>query len=235
MGTYNRNHKGQATNVLKLGKYGRRGFTRILNETLCNRRLGIEARAILAYLLSKPRDWKPRVWALAKEFRCGKHVIRKGLKNLAVEGYARMVKSGGGYGKAFGYQWQVRESPELSWLDGSKNSSFEISTTKNFDIEKVARIQTNELHKQKSSTNKRDKGASARRASFDFVPKYPYPESEEECYATLEAHGVEIERSYDGNFFEDMVAHNWTINGEPVKDWIKLYEARVDYIMRPRR
>jgi len=98
----------------------------------------------------------------------------------------------------------------------------------------VARIQTNELYKRKSSTNKRDKGATLR-THIDFVPKYPYPESEEECYATLEAHDVEIEPDYDGNFFEDMVAHNWTINGEPVKDWIKLYEARVDYITRPRR
>ena len=233
METYN-GADGAQERIVKIRKYGRRKFTRILNETLCNRQLGIEARGILSHLLSKPFDWKPRVWALAKEFGCNKRVIRKGLKNLEVEGYARLLKFSGGYGKACGSLWQIRESPELPW-PASKIRRVEIRHVENSNVEKVARIQTNELYKRKSSTNKRDKGASARRASFDFVPKYPYPESEEECYATLEARGVETAPDYDGNFFEDMVAHNWTINGEPVKDWIKLYEARVDYIMRPRR
>jgi hypothetical protein len=69
------------------------------------------------------------------------------------------------------------------------------------------------------------------RARFDFVPKYPYPESEEEGYATLEAEGVEIEPDYDGSFFQDMIAHGWMVDGEPVYDWKATYVARVQKIL----
>ena len=153
MEKYNGNHKGQAANILKIGKYGRRGFTRILNETLCNRRLSGMARAIMGYLLSKQHDWKPRVWDLANEFDCCNQVIQKALKNLEAEGYAHLVKFGGGDCKACGSLWQIRESPELPW--GAKSRQRKISTVENLDDREGVSYTNERSYKRKSSTKKR--------------------------------------------------------------------------------
>ena len=61
-----------------------------------------------------------------------------------------------------------------------------------------------------------------------FVPKVRYPETESEMYDTLEQLGISINPDYDGNFFEQMQSSDWTINGEPVWDWIAAYQARLE-------
>lgn len=239
MGTYNGNHKGQAPNILKLGKYGCRGFTRILNEPLNDERLGGLALGVLTYALSKPSNWKLHSWQLAKRFHRGRggHAIGVAMKQLSDAGYARLryerVK-----GRIKRRYWQVRESPELSWPNESKKLHHDFHDEENHDQENC------HDYKRKSFTNERvvqtkerGKVAIAHRASrsrSDFVPKYPYPESEEEGYATLETEGVEIEPSYDGNFFQDMIDHDWMIDGEPVYDWKATYVARVQKILADR-
>jgi hypothetical protein len=64
-----------------------------------------------------------------------------------------------------------------------------------------------------------------------FVPKVPYPETEDEMYATLERRGIEPNPDYDGNFFAQNEASNWTINGKPVVDWPATYQARLEKTM----
>jgi hypothetical protein len=71
---------------------------------------------------------------------------------------------------------------------------------------------------------------SARTVSF-FVPKVRYPETDEEMYDTLERLGIDINPDHDGNFFEQMRASDWTIQGNPVFDWPKTYEARLEVTM----
>jgi len=68
---------------------------------------------------------------------------------------------------------------------------------------------------------------SERTVSF-FVP---YPESEEEMYITLGLYGIEGNPDYDGNFFEQMQASDWTIQGQPVWDWPATYKARLEVTM----
>jgi hypothetical protein len=89
------------------------------------------------------------------------------------------------------------------------------------------------LNKGKKTKNrevKGQKGASsdARTSSFQ---KYPIPESEEEMYETLGELGIEYFPDYDGNFFEDMEKHNWTIRGKPIWDWPAVYKARLKVTM----
>jgi hypothetical protein len=61
-----------------------------------------------------------------------------------------------------------------------------------------------------------------------FVPKVPYPESEDDLYDILEDRGIQIDPDHDGNFFQQMEASDWTIRGEPVFDWIAAYQARLE-------
>ena len=54
-----------------------------------------------------------------------------------------------------------------------------------------------------------------------------YPETEEEMIETLEAHEIEYNPDYDGQFFDTMTKCGWTIRSLPVYDWIATYEARL--------
>ena len=49
-------------------------------------------------------------------------------------------------------------------------------------------------------------------------------------YRTLEAMDIEIDRDRDGDFFTDMKSRNWTLHGDRIYDWPKLYQRRLDKI-----
>ena len=40
--------------------------------------------------------------------------------------------------------------------------------------------------------------------------------------------GIEYNPDYDGNFFEQMEASNWSIRGKPIWDWPTVYKARLE-------
>jgi hypothetical protein len=103
--------------ILKIKNYRKRDqpYTRILNETLRDQRLGGMARAILAYALSRPSDWKLHSWEVAKEFQCGKFAVRTAMKQLKDAGYARIDLVRTPSGTVEGQEWLIRESPELEW------------------------------------------------------------------------------------------------------------------------
>ncbi len=103
--------------ILKIKTYRKRGqpYTRILNDTLRDQRLGGMARAILAYALSRPSDWKLRSWEVAKEFQCGEFAVRNAMKQLVAAGYARLDLVRAASGQVTGRVWLIRESPELEW------------------------------------------------------------------------------------------------------------------------
>lgn len=92
-----------------------RPYTRILNETLRDHRLGGMARGILCYALSRPSNWKLHSWELAKEFQSGEWAIRSAMKELVNAGYARLDLVRTPTGKLKGRAWLIRESPEMEW------------------------------------------------------------------------------------------------------------------------
>jgi len=78
----------------------------------------------------------------------------------------------------------------------------------------------------KTSSQRKVKGAFVK-APSKFSPRYAYPETEEEMIETLEAHEIEYNPDYDGQFFDTMTKCGWTIRGLPVYDWLATYEARL--------
>ena len=65
----------------------RKNFTIIPNEALNDPRLSWEARGMLAYLLSKPDNWKVLPKALINETKAGKDVVYRVLNELEAAGY----------------------------------------------------------------------------------------------------------------------------------------------------
>lgn len=109
-------NKAQCT-ILKIKSYGKQPFTRILNETLRDYRLGGMARAILCYALSRGSNWKLHSWEVALEFRCGEFAVRSAMKELVSAGYARLDLVRTPTGTVTGRAWLIRESPRLHWPD----------------------------------------------------------------------------------------------------------------------
>jgi len=63
-----------------------------------------------------------------------------------------------------------------------------------------------------------------------WKPRFPYPQSPEEMEQTLAQHEVEYCPNWDGNFFLEMQANRWIVDGRPVFDWVALYKSRTDLL-----
>ena len=80
------------------------------------------------------------------------------------------------------------------------------------------------------------------RARRPEVPKLRRPESAEAMYETLlgheallKAHHLDLNLvtpDYDGDFFNDMVDHDWRENGRRVNNWMAYYIGRIQKVMR---
>ena len=118
----NKRGRHKQCTILKIKSYdGAGGYTRILNETLRDRRLSGMARGILAYALSRPSNWQTRSWELQQEFRCGEWAIRIAMEELVSADYARLDLVRAPDGKVTGRAWLIRESPKLAWSDNRRN------------------------------------------------------------------------------------------------------------------
>lgn len=94
-----------------------------------------------------------------------------------------------------------------------------------------------QLKNHKKNLKRKDEERVVKTTVPIFVPKFPYPKSETEMHRTLDKLGIEkrlddlgldFDPTYDGNFFAQMEANDWTIRGEPVWDWPEVYIARLD-------
>ncbi|WP_339851157.1 hypothetical protein MKY42_11625 [Paenibacillus sp. FSL W7-1088] len=86
-------------------------FTRVLNELLQDTRLSFKARGLLAYMLSKPDNFKFHIDELIKHATDGKDSIRAGMKELEKWGYLNRysIKE---KGKIVSWVLDVYEKPE---------------------------------------------------------------------------------------------------------------------------
>jgi hypothetical protein len=248
--TNNPNIKQALCSIRKIDDYRNQPYTRILNATLRDNRLGGLARAILAYALSLPPDWLVRSRHLEKEFGCGRKAIRAAMKQLVKTGYARLRVARSADGKcAAGSTWDIRESPGLPWQRVSKSAKKaenceapSVPSTKGDSHPKGTYTKEPSCTNKCTSTKEKEWVANAENPhaaaianqayalatnSF-FCPKYPYPDSENEMYETLERLGIEPVPDYDGDFFNQMQARDWTDQeGKPIYDWTAFYQGRL--------
>lgn len=88
-------------------------FTRVLNESLHDERLSFKARGLLAYMLSKPDNYRFYIDELTKHTTEGKDSIRAGLKELEQLGYIKRYSVKDSRGKIMSWEIDIYESPSL--------------------------------------------------------------------------------------------------------------------------
>jgi hypothetical protein len=210
--------------IIKIDRYGKRSFVQILQATVRDNELSLAARGLLAYILTLPEGWQPHPKQLRRELNLTKHSWDALLGELRAVGYARILPMPTGGRKIEVAEWPkwAATPAKVRNTDGRKNALY-----KNEPFRK------NELLVQEYTVQEERERAvfheSSKTAHPLFLrPRFPYPKTEEEMYATLEARGIEPDPDYDGDFFNDMEQRDWRLpNGAPVYDWIALYEARL--------
>ncbi len=81
------------------------------SRALNDKRLSWKAKGIIAYLLSKPSDWRVILADLMKHARQGAESVRTGLDELRRFGYAKFAPTRDGAGRLNGTAWTVYECP----------------------------------------------------------------------------------------------------------------------------
>lgn len=119
-------------------RYGKGEFFLGPKLALLDTQLGALAFRVLCYGLSKGNQWRFRSWQVKQQFGCGKVQLQTAMRELREAGYARLLKTGGGYRKACGQFWEIRKSASQPWtpdpdtpLKNGKFESIEIRPSKN--------------------------------------------------------------------------------------------------------
>ena len=151
----NESKAGRKRAIQKIESYGKHPYTRILNDTIRDQRLGAAARGILCYALSHSDHWQVYSWQLQKEFGCGKTAIRSAMKQLVKAGYARLDFVPKPDGTLGGQAWRIRESPTMEWNDCNGGNAFAVHReTENQPLgteRPVFRRSENQPHKERRS------------------------------------------------------------------------------------
>jgi hypothetical protein len=103
-------------------------FAQIDKRTLSDPRLPLEAKGMIAYLLTKPPGWKARIRDLVKQAGGSIRSVRRAMRELKACGYARVMFVRGAGGKFAGREIVIFERPDLS-TEVYKNGS---SATRKF-------------------------------------------------------------------------------------------------------
>lgn len=88
----------------------RRHFTVLPNDTLEDASLSFKAKGLLAYVLSKPDEWRCNSRQLASVGPDGLFAVRKALEELSKAGYAELVKQRNADGTTTS-EWHITEEP----------------------------------------------------------------------------------------------------------------------------
>ena len=96
--------------IIKIARHDH-GYVIIQNKALEDTRLSWKARGLLAYLLTRPKNWEVNSEQLASISPCGPTAVRAGLRELEKAGYAELKFFGGETG---GSGWIIYELPEIN-------------------------------------------------------------------------------------------------------------------------
>ena len=98
-------------------------YVRLNKKFLESNKLSAKAKGILAYLLSRPDDWKICLKQLMKVFADGEVSIRSGLKELKDAGYLVKAAIRDRSGKITGWRTDVYETPQSQNKQTDKNGN----------------------------------------------------------------------------------------------------------------
>ena len=117
-------------------------YVRLNKKFLESNQLSAKAKGILAYLLSRPDDWKICLKQLMKVFADGEVAIRSGLKELKDAGYLVKAAIRDRSGKITGWRTDVYETPQTSDKLSDKNGN--VQHTQQFSDESTEPDQPDE-------------------------------------------------------------------------------------------
>jgi len=81
------------------------------NRAVEDPRLSLKAKGLLAYLLSRPDNWRASPEHLATTTSSGEYAIRNALNELRDCGYAKLTRPRGDKGLISGTEWVISELP----------------------------------------------------------------------------------------------------------------------------
>lgn len=100
----------------------RGGFVMIDRKALEDPKISLKSKGLLAYLLSKPPDWRPQIADIVKHCTDGAAAVKSALQELKAAGYAALVKTNGSNGRIDGSRWSIFETPTTT-----ENAVFRLS------------------------------------------------------------------------------------------------------------
>ncbi|MGH2415285.1 MAG: helix-turn-helix domain-containing protein, partial [Microcystaceae cyanobacterium] len=101
-------------------------YARLNKEFLSSPDLSAKAKGILAYLLSRPDDWRICINQLVKVFKDGEAAIRSGLKELKEAGYLTKAAVRDRSGRIVGWVTDVYEVPQTFRRQTDQNGNFNL-------------------------------------------------------------------------------------------------------------
>lgn len=200
------------------------GFTITPNAVIRDMRLSGLARSVIMLILSQPDNWVVNLEWLKKQFQEGRDAISGAMKELIKAGYCRKLAIRTAGSNLVRYVWQFRDLEDVLFSDFSGNGfsgTPEVSDSETQGSGKS--VTTNTINTNTIVTN-----------DYSGVLSHPrqIPESEDEMIQTIEAvTGTPVTGTVEAmaiTFFQDMESAGWKIQGEPVADWIKVLNARIE-------
>ena len=181
-------------------------YVQIDRKTIEDTRLSWKARGLLAYLLSKPDHWTIRMSHLVQQATDGMDALKSAMVELRESGYAVLIHT------KDGATWNIYEQcrANTNKPQGEKPTVAKSAASK------------------KDKDSKKERVADATGSGASSRP--PLPDSETEMERILEQNGIEPDETGNGNFFDQMHKSGWKIKGKPVKNWIHVYQARVEKV-----
>lgn len=149
--------------IFRVIKDKKNPYVMLDKRPLENKQLSWRAKGILAYLLSRPDDWKIIFSYLEKQSTDGRDALRAGLAELMSAGHITYGQAQGEDGKFLGGEWQVFELPEAGNPEAGNPEAVEPDTGKP-DSGKSGT--TNKDSNKKDSNKKESKKESSFSASL---------------------------------------------------------------------
>lgn len=103
---------GDVMSIIRVVKDRKNPYAQIDKEALYNPEMSWKAKGILAYLLSKPDDWKININDLEKKATDGRDSVRTGLIELEKAGHIHKKRTQNNLGKFSGWDYVLYESPK---------------------------------------------------------------------------------------------------------------------------